>query len=452
MADRAPPGSRSGRDWRSTSVDYAEIRPMVQRVRLVTAGGFLVLSFGSWAAGNPWVFVRLGAAALLAADAAIRLRFGRSAFPSLIVDAVLGSFLIGVGTGVDAALVAMLGYLVVAGVLLLPGIHALGLFTVGGGMIATRSLLLDAEPPATWGAAVVGWTDVTLALLGMALVLMAGESQIRRARHRREKALQAERRASDLKNEFVSMVSHELRTPLTNIAGFTIALKDGWRTLEPKEIDEFLTIVCTEADHLTTMVEDVLAIPRLEAGRLLLEATDFQLRAAAFKVAESVLPIGGAKSASVSVAGNIVVHADPNRVEQVLRNLLDNARKYGGDQVGVEAIPRGDAIVVVVADNGPGVPEAERDRIFERFEQMTRGDSRTDKGFGLGLAVTRRLVEAMGGEVWYEPGFPIGSRFCFTLPTAGTVTTERPRALQPSPPARRPQIREPESVLPREQA
>ncbi len=450
MTDRAPSGMTSGRNRHSTSVDYADIRPTLQRVRLGAGIGFLALSLGSWAFGNPWAFVRIGAAALLATDAFVRLRIGRSALPSLLVDTLVGAFLIGVGTGVDAALVAMLGYLVVAGVLLLPGLQALVVFAVGGSMVVTRSLLLSSDSAPTWQAAVVGWTDVTFALLALALVLMAGEGQIRRARHRRERALEAERRASELKNEFVSMVSHELRTPLTNISGFSIALRDSWRTLDPKEIDEFLAIVSAEADHLTTMVEDVLAIPRLEAGRLLLEAADFQLRAAAFKVAESILPIGGDRSVSVSVAGNIVVHADPNRVEQVLRNLLDNARKYGGDQVGIEAMPRGDAIVVVVADNGPGVPEAERDRIFEQFEQASRGDSRTDKGFGLGLAVTRRLVEAMGGQVWYEPGFPVGSRFCFTLPRAGSANIKRPEPPRPSPPVQRPELREAERVLPRE--
>ena len=102
-------------------------------------------------------------------------------------------------------------------------------------------------------------------------------------------------------------------------------------------------------------------------------------------------------------------------MEQILRNLLDNASKYGGDQVGIEALPRGDGYVIVVADNGPGVPEAERERIFEHFEQVTKGDARLEQGVGLGLPIARKLVREMGGDLWHEPRFPVGSRFCFTV-------------------------------------
>ena len=120
----------------------------------------------------------------------------------------------------------------------------------------------------------------------------------------------------------------------------------------------------------------------------------------------------------MSVAGSVYVEADPNRVEQVLRNLLENARKYGGDRVVIDAERRDDLWAVVVADNGPGVPEEDRERIFEGFEQLSQGDTRSSNGLGLGLFITRRLIQAMGGTIWYEPGFPVGSRFCFTLPAA----------------------------------
>jgi signal transduction histidine kinase len=121
------------------------------------------------------------------------------------------------------------------------------------------------------------------------------------------------------------------------------------------------------------------------------------------------------------------LRADPNRVEQVLRNLLGNARKYGGPRVGIESYPRGDYHVVVVADNGHGIPEEARERIFQQFEQVSHGDSRTDTGVGLGLSITRRLIEAMGGEVWYEPGFPVGARFCFSLPVGDAAVVPTPR-------------------------
>ena len=118
----------------------------------------------------------------------------------------------------------------------------------------------------------------------------------------------------------------------------------------------------------------------------------------------------------MQVAGNVVLRADPDRVEQVLRNLLDNARKYGGPRVGIESHPRGDYHVVVVADNGHGVPEEARERIFQHFEQVSRGDGRTDSGVGLGLSVTRRLVEAMGGEVSVRTGVPRRSPLLLLAP------------------------------------
>ena len=213
------------------------------------------------------------------------------------------------------------------------------------------------------------------------------------------------------------MVSHELRTPLTNIAGFALALKESWRTFDPAEVDEFLDVMCREADHLRALVDDVLVVPRLEADKLLIEPADFPLRPAAFRIAGLVFPAGGDKSVSVSVSGSAVVRADPNRVQQVLRNLLENAARHGGSQVSVEASLQNAEWLVVVADDGPGIDPADRDRIFGAFEQGA-AHAAAGHGLGLGLTVSRVLVEAMGGRIWYEPGFPTGARFCFTLPAA----------------------------------
>jgi two-component system sensor histidine kinase KdpD len=95
---------------------------------------------------------------------------------------------------------------------------------------------------------------------------------------------------------------------------------------------------------------------------------------------------------------------------------MENARKYGGDQVMVEGFVLGDQYLLVISDNGPGVPDEETQRVFDNFEQVSKGDAREATGIGLGLPIARRLARAMGGEVWYERRFPTGARFCFSLP------------------------------------
>ncbi|MDP8959291.1 MAG: HAMP domain-containing histidine kinase, partial [Actinomycetota bacterium] len=232
--------------------------------------------------------------------------------------------------------------------------------------------------------------------------------------------------AGQMKNEFVSMVSHELRTPLTSIAGFADTLRSSWKDIGPEEIDEFLGIINEQAEHLFQLVEDILVIPRLEAGRVHLEPSLFELRPVAYRIADLLFPTGGGKEASVSIPGGVMVWADQTRVKEVLRNLLENARKYGGDQVVVEGSPMGDKYLAVVSDNGPGVPEEDRERIFDHFEQLTKGDSRKESGIGLGLPIARKLVDAMGGELWYEPRFPTGSRFCFTIDLQPPSPDEEP--------------------------
>ena len=126
----------------------------------------------------------------------------------------------------------------------------------------------------------------------------------------------------------------------------------------------------------------------------------------------------------MSIPHGVRAHADAKRVQQVVRNLLENARKYGGDQVLVEGFAHGEQYVLVVSDNGPGVPDDSTNSIFEHFEQVSKGDSRSSSGIGLGLPIARSLARAMGGDVWYERRFPTGSRFCFSLPSNALVTDE----------------------------
>jgi signal transduction histidine kinase len=408
-----------------TPVDYLTLRPRLQQVRAAGAAVMLAAAVAGLALGVSWMLPRVIAFAVVTGDAIVHIRRRNAAIWVLIVDAIAFGLVIGLGGHYGAPAIALVSYLIAGAALLLPGRHVAWLLGVVTVVLTTRVSVVHAfaTPQDDMVLATYLWGETAILVLAASLLLLRGASMVRSVQRRHDLALRAEQRASEMKNEFVSMISHELRTPLTTISGFTDTLRDSWRELDAAEVEEFLGIIATETDHLTNLVDDVLAIPRLEAGRLLLEPVDFRLQPAAFRIAELLFPAGGEASATVAIPGNVVVNADPNRVEQILRNLLDNARKYGGDHVGIEAIRRGSHYLVVVADNGPGVPAGQRERIFDRFEQVEDTSHPTSTGIGLGLTLTRHLVNAMGGEVWYEPGFPVGARFCFTLP-AGRLKPE----------------------------
>ena len=260
-------------------------------------------------------------------------------------------------------------------------------------------------------AAIIFVTTISIVMLGAIRTFT-------RSQDRQAEALAQERRAVQLKNEFVSMVSHELRTPLTGIAGFTDTLAESWANLSPDEVDEFLEIMRHENDHLSNLVEDILVIPRLEAGQLRLSPEELDLASEAHSVASKILEEG---TFSVSIPANVLVRTDRTRLRQVLRNLLENAKKYGGDDVLIDGELYAPGLYRVgISDNGSGIGEGDRDRIFKHFEQLSTGDARLQQGVGLGLPIARKLSRAMGGDLWYEDRFPVGSRFCFsvTLPSA----------------------------------
>lgn len=249
----------------------------------------------------------------------------------------------------------------------------------------------------------------------MVVVMVASGRAVTKARREVTVANTEKLEANIIKNDFVAMVSHELRTPLTSVNGFAEMLRDGWRDLEEAEVDEFLTIVTKEAHYLGDLVEDILVIPRLEAGRLRLYPELFDLSDLVHEVGELIFPSDGSKGASISIPGGVMVFGDQRRAQQVIRNLMENARKYGGNQVLIEGFAMGEHFVLIVSDNGPGIPDEMIDVVFEHFEQLSKGDSRSATGIGLGLPIARKLARAMGGEVWFERRFPTGARFCFSI-------------------------------------
>ncbi len=262
--------------------------------------------------------------------------------------------------------------------------------------------------------------SITLMSLLVGSLLYGAVQALHASTQRHRQALAAERRAVELKDEFVSMVSHEFRTPLTSIAGFSETLRANWPDLEPDEIAEFLIIMRQEAHHLSDLVEDILVIPRIEAGRLRLRPQEFDLAAEIAATSRLVFTDTG-KEINTYIPTGVIVDADRGRVGQILRNLFDNARKYGGDAVQIDGEAATDTYTITIADNGPGIPEPDWERIFEHFEQGGKGDDRPSEGVGLGLPIARQLARAMGGDVWYAPRFPTGASFLFSMRLARII-------------------------------
>jgi PAS domain S-box-containing protein len=211
----------------------------------------------------------------------------------------------------------------------------------------------------------------------------------------------AEREAARLRDAFIGVVSHELRTPITTIFGGTRVLSRRWREMPPAERDALLADVSGEADRLFRMVEDLLVLTRVERGSLDVGDEPVALRPAV----ERVLTSERARSPEVTFETVIPpdlpsVQGEEMYVEQVLRNLLTNAAKYGGagSRVTVDASVDGDAVVLRVIDEGPGIEASEVERIFELFYRSP-STAPTVAGAGIGLYVCRQLAIAMGGSM-----------------------------------------------------
>ncbi|MCW5850405.1 MAG: MEKHLA domain-containing protein [Anaerolineae bacterium] len=221
-----------------------------------------------------------------------------------------------------------------------------------------------------------------------------------------------------LKSEFVSMVSHELRAPLTNING-SVELLMSEGGFEPSQ-RTMLQIIGDQTQRLTRLVQGILNVSRIEAGRLHLRQERLDLRPLIQRVAQNVRA-ATARCLDVSLpAEPVIAWADADRVEEILTNLIDNAFKYSAPEttVRVSSQVSPDGIVIAVSDTGVGIPPDQLDHIFEKFHRVEQGDNRETYGYGLGLYIARGLVEALGGRIWAESTPGEGSTFYFTLPLA----------------------------------
>lgn len=230
----------------------------------------------------------------------------------------------------------------------------------------------------------------------------------------------AAREADQLKDEFLALVSHELRTPLTTVLGAARTLRRHRDRLDAATRDGLLDDIASEAERLGRLVNNMLDLSHIRAGRLRLETEPFRLGPLIRRVLELVAPALAGKAVTVNLPADLPpAEGDVARVEQVVRNLLENAAKYvpAGGRVEVSARTEAVLIVTTVADDGPGIPPEHLDRIFERFHRV-EGSAHLASGAGLGLYLTRHLVEAHGGRLWVESGPGRGAAFSFSLPIA----------------------------------
>jgi PAS domain S-box-containing protein len=230
----------------------------------------------------------------------------------------------------------------------------------------------------------------------------------------------SDRRAAErAKKEFISTVSHELRTPLTSIRGALRLLTSGVMGELNPEVRRMAEVAERNSNRLLTLINDLLDLERIEGGRMTMEINDVPLESVLRKSIETVTAFAVQEKVSIRVAATPEhVRADEYRLAQVVVNLLSNAIKFSppGSVVDVMAQARGDQVEVRVVDHGRGVPPSSREAIFERFRQVDASDSKAKGGAGLGLAISRAIVEQHGGTIGVDSEEGHGSTFWFRVP------------------------------------
>ena len=258
----------------------------------------------------------------------------------------------------------------------------------------------------------------TLSVVAALVIVLKGrlESLLAREREQIDRLHELDR----LKDEFIATVSHELRTPLASVFGAAVTLRE--RELDEESKRALLSIVYGESHRLTRLVNDILLASRLQSASVAstTESCDAtKLARDAFDAAQTGLPAG--VSLELDAPGSLPpVAGDPDKVRQVLANLIDNAVKYspGGGRIEVKVEPADGHLRFAVKDEGLGIPQDKHSLVFEKFHRLDPHLTRGVSGTGLGLYISRQLVEGMGGRLWLTSEEGKGATFSFELPLA----------------------------------
>jgi signal transduction histidine kinase/HAMP domain-containing protein len=226
--------------------------------------------------------------------------------------------------------------------------------------------------------------------------------------------------ASRHKSQFLANMSHELRTPMNAILGYTELIIDEIYGEVPNQIREVLERVYQSGQHLLGLINAVLDLSRIEAGRLVFSITDYSM----LDIVQTTFTAVESLATEKQLALNISVppkmplgKGDPQRLTQVFLNLVGNAIKFtDSGEVGIQVTVADRAFTVAISDTGPGVALDDQQKIFEEFQQADNSSTRKQGGTGLGLAISKRIIEMHGGRMWVESSLGKGSTFWFTLP------------------------------------
>jgi signal transduction histidine kinase len=235
--------------------------------------------------------------------------------------------------------------------------------------------------------------------------------------------------ASRAKSEFLANMSHELRTPLNAILGFTEMMRDGLYGELPEGFKEPLGDVQINGNHLLRLINDVLDLSKIEAGKMELAVTEYSADEVIDTVRASLRALAEEKGLDFRTAVDDglpeVMYGDAKRITQCLLNLAGNALKFTRQgSVTIRAAREGDSIHYSVSDTGIGIPEDQLDAVFTEFKQVNATITREFGGSGLGLSITKKFVEMHGGRIWVQSRLNEGSTFHFTIPLkAETVAT-----------------------------
>ena len=288
------------------------------------------------------------------------------------------------------------------------------LFRDAAARTVVTSVRLGARPIGSLGIHGVALSDS--ALQGLSNLVAIGLERLR-VQDAASKA-EAARQSDELKSTLLDALAHEFKTPLTSIKAASTALLSS-NALKPEQQRELLSIVDEETDRLSVLVTEAIQIARIEAGRVVLRRESHSVEELVESVLNKLRTVVEDRKVRVNIAPGLPrVWVDGELIEVALRQLVDNALKYSpaGSPVSLAAESKDGRVIVSVSDRGPGIPEAEQSRIFEKFYRAEA--SRQIPGAGLGLVIAREIIHAHGGEIWVDSKPGEGSTFQFSLPSA----------------------------------